>query len=63
MDDTRLDRLPQPYQEALRLHRLGEDDVGIATALELERQAVKTLLELAEAKLASQNDPDDGLNA
>ena len=63
MDDTRLDRLPEQYREALLLRRAGEDDVGIATALELERQAVKTLLQLAEAKLASQDDPDDGLDA
>ena len=54
MDDDRLDQIPEPYQAALRLLREGKDESGIATALGLEPQAVRALLELAEAKLASQ---------
>jgi hypothetical protein len=43
--------LPEPYAEALRLHDLGRDH-AIAGSLGIEPEAVASLIELAEAKLA-----------
>jgi hypothetical protein len=43
--------LPQPYAVALRLHEAGFDD-AIPVALQVPPEAVRNMLELAEAKLA-----------
>jgi hypothetical protein len=46
-----LARLPETYATALRLRARGLDDAAIATALELEPEAIPALLQLAQAKL------------
>jgi len=48
--DAALQRLPQPYAVALRLHEDGRDD-EIAERLGIAPEAVAPLLQLAEAKL------------
>ncbi len=48
---TAIRRLPEPYAAALKLHDEGFDDL-IADRLDIEPEAVRTLLRLAEAKLA-----------
>jgi DNA-directed RNA polymerase specialized sigma24 family protein len=48
-----LSRLPVTYAVALRLRECGVDDAVIAAALDVDREAIPTLLALAQAKLAS----------
>jgi DNA-directed RNA polymerase specialized sigma24 family protein len=45
-------RLPDGYQRALLLVAIGRDDEEIARHLGIETQAVRSLVSLAEAKLA-----------
>jgi DNA-directed RNA polymerase specialized sigma24 family protein len=49
--DEALQRLPEAYAVALRLHAEGRDD-AIAERLGIGRESVGPLLRLAEAKLA-----------
>jgi hypothetical protein len=44
-----IQRLPEPYAEALELHDQGRDD-EIAELLGIEREAVGPMIRLAEAK-------------
>ncbi|WP_133119063.1 hypothetical protein [Mycolicibacterium agri] len=55
-----MDRLPLPYSIALRLRTAGIPDNVIAECLGVAPEAVGTLLQLAEAKLAAQVHRDDG---
>lgn len=48
-----LDRLPAPYGEALRLWMAGGTDTDIAERLGVAPEAVRTLLEIADAKAAA----------
>ena len=48
-----LRRLPTSYSLALRLRDAGVDDSVICTYVSIEPEALPTLLELAEAKLAA----------
>ena len=48
-----LARLPLPYATALRMRDAGVDDVVIAQRLDVDLDALPTLMELAEAKLAA----------
>lgn len=54
-DDRRvaLDRLPLPYSEALRLRDAGVAASVIAEILGIEPEAIATLMDVAEAKLAA----------
>lgn len=49
--ETALSKLPQTYEEALRLRDKGLEDVALANALGIEPEAVANLIRLAEAKL------------
>jgi hypothetical protein len=53
-----LRRLPEPYSLALRLRDAGVDDSVICTYLHVEPEALPTLLEIAEAKLAAAYNTD-----
>jgi orotate phosphoribosyltransferase-like protein len=46
-------RLPEAYGRALRLRREGAGEATIATELGIHREAVGSLLRIAEAKLAT----------
>lgn len=50
---TAIDRLPEAYANALRLHDQGHNDQAIATCLGVPQEAVGPLLRLAAAKLHS----------
>jgi DNA-directed RNA polymerase specialized sigma24 family protein len=54
-----LERLPLPYSTALRLRDEGLSDELIAKCVGIEPEAVATMLELAEAKLAAAAYLDD----
>lgn len=49
--DAALDRLPEAYSLALRLRETGEADDIICQCLQIEPEALPTLLELADQKL------------
>jgi DNA-directed RNA polymerase specialized sigma24 family protein len=49
--DQAIERLPEPYAIALRLHEVGSDEL-IAERLGIAVEAVAPLLEIAEAKLS-----------
>jgi len=51
--EARLRRLPDPYSLALRLREAGVVDGVICTYLHVEPEALPTLLEIADAKLAA----------
>ncbi|WP_328407154.1 hypothetical protein [Nocardia sp. NBC_00403] len=53
LDRSVVDRLPFPYAEALRLRAAGVTDEVIAQALGVEADAVGSVLQMAEAKLAT----------
>lgn len=56
MDSRRaalLARLPVPYATALRMRDAGIDDIVIAQCIDVDLDALPTLMELAEAKLAA----------
>jgi DNA-directed RNA polymerase specialized sigma24 family protein len=58
-----LERLPLPYSTALRLRDEGLSDKVIAKCVGIEPEAVGTMLQLGEAKLAALgylDDPDHG---
>jgi DNA-directed RNA polymerase specialized sigma24 family protein len=48
-----LDQLPLPYATALRMRDGGIADEVIAECIGVERDAIETLMRLAEAKLAA----------
>lgn len=48
-----VDRLPFPYSEALRLRAAGIADAVIAQVLGVDIDAIDSILEVAEAKLAT----------
>jgi len=48
-----LARLPLPYATALRMRDAGIDDAAIAQCIDVDLDALPTLMELAEAKLAA----------
>ena len=48
-----LERIPRPYSLALRLRDAGVSAVLIADCLDIEPEAVDSLLRVAEAKLAT----------
>jgi hypothetical protein len=48
-----LARLPLPYATALRMRDAGIDDIVIAQCIDVDLDALPTLMELAEAKLAA----------
>lgn len=50
--DAALADLPEPYRRALSLRDGGGSDAEIAAALEIEPEAVATLLDVAREKLA-----------
>ena len=50
--DAALDLLPPVYAQALRLRDEGRDSAAIAAQLDVEPDAVGTLLRLADSKLA-----------
>ena len=50
--DAALDTLPEAYAQALRWRDEGRPDDEIAAALGIEADALPTLFELAERKLA-----------
>jgi hypothetical protein len=51
--DAALDQLPLPYSTALRMREAGLADEVIAECIGVERDAIATLMRLAEAKLAA----------
>ena len=51
--DAALDQLPLPYATALRMRDAGLADEVIAACIGVERDAIATLMRLAEAKLAA----------
>lgn len=52
-DDELIDRLPDAYATAIRLHRDHVSDERIADSLGMDVESVPGLLLLAEAKLAA----------
>jgi hypothetical protein len=52
-DECALGRLPETYAAALRLRARGLDEAAIAAELGLEPEAIRPLLQLAQAKLAA----------
>ncbi len=50
--DIAIGRLPLPYAIALRLQGAGVSDTQLAVGLGIEVQAIPTLLNIAEEKLA-----------
>lgn len=57
--DEQIGELPLAYAVALRLDRAGASPDLIATALGVEREAVPSVLELAQRKLAERLAHDD----
>jgi DNA-directed RNA polymerase specialized sigma24 family protein len=54
MDQERaIEQLPETHAAAIRLRARGFDDNAIAQALHVQPEAVPTLLEIAEQKLAA----------
>jgi hypothetical protein len=51
VDDQPIDALPRAYRLALRLRALGADDALIADCLEVDADAVVTLLDIGARKL------------
>ena len=49
---TALSKLPQAYEDALRLRDQGLGETALAAALGMEPEAVANLVRLAEAKLS-----------
>jgi DNA-directed RNA polymerase specialized sigma24 family protein len=50
--DEALDELPESYAQALRLRHVGLPDAAIAIRLDIPTESARSLLQLAEAKLA-----------
>lgn len=53
-----LARLPLPYATALRMRDAGIDDAVIAQCIDVDPDALPTLMEVAEAKLAAAEEED-----
>jgi len=49
--DGAMERLPLPYSVALRLRDAGIDDAVIAECLGVEPEALRPLMQIAQAKL------------
>ena len=52
VDDQPMDALPRAYRVGLRLRALGADDALIADCLEVDADAIATLLDIGARKLA-----------
>ena len=51
MDDQTIDALPRAYRVGLRLRALGADDALIADCLDVDADAIATLLDIGARKL------------
>ena len=52
VDEQLIDALPRAYRVSLRLRALGADDALIADCLEVDADAIATLLDIGARKLA-----------